>query len=103
MTRVKTAIGSTLLLIVSVTLAFAAGELLLRLKNSSMTNYDIEMWRYAKELKFRSNDPLMAFEHVKSTSALLQSVKIRTNEWGLRGGPVPPRNPNVRRILVLGG
>jgi lysophospholipase L1-like esterase len=103
MTRVKTAIGSALLLIVSVTLAFAAGEFLLRLKNSSMTNYDIEMWRYAKELKFRSSDPLMAFEHVKSSSALLQSVTIRTNEWGLRGGPVSPRNPDVRRILVLGG
>jgi lysophospholipase L1-like esterase len=103
MTRVKTTIGSALLLIVSVTLAFAAGELLLRLKNSSMTNYDIEMWRYAKELKFRSSDPLMAFEHVKSSSALLQSVTIRTTEWGLRGGPVPPRNPNGRRILVLGG
>jgi hypothetical protein len=29
-------------------------EGMLRLKNSSMRNYDIEMWRYAKELKFRS-------------------------------------------------
>ncbi|HEX3943020.1 MAG TPA: SGNH/GDSL hydrolase family protein, partial [Rhizomicrobium sp.] len=69
----------------------------------SMTNYDIEMWRYAKELKVRSDDPLIAFEHVRNSSALLQSVTIRTNEWGLRGGPVAPRDPNLRRILVLGG
>ena len=37
-----------------------------------------------------------------STSAVLQSVEIRTNEWGLRGGPVPPPQSGQRRILVLG-
>lgn len=82
--------------------ALSAAELVLRMKNSSMKNYDIENWRYAKELKVKSMDPDLGREHVKNASALLQSVEIRLNEWGLRGGPVripPPK----RRILFLGG
>lgn len=82
--------------------ALSAAELVLRIKNSSMKNYDIENWRYAKELKVKSMDPDLGREHVKNASALLQSVEIRLNEWGLRGGPVripPPK----RRILFLGG
>ena len=35
-------------------------------------------------------------------SAVLELVEIRTNEWGLRGGPVPPFVPGQRRILFLG-
>jgi lysophospholipase L1-like esterase len=90
-------------MISSVTLALGAGELVLRVKNSSMKTYDIEMWRYAKELKVRSDDPQLDFDHVKSKSAVLQNVTIRLNEWGLRGGPVPPPAPGGRRILFLGG
>lgn len=77
-------------------------ELFLRVKNSSMKNYDIEMWRYAQALKRRSDNPLLGHEHVKSASAQLQSVEVRTNEWGLRGGPAPPASAGERRILFLG-
>jgi lysophospholipase L1-like esterase len=34
---------------------------------------------------------------------LLESVDVRLNEWGLRGGPVEPLPPGGRRILFLGG
>ena len=78
---------SAILFCLSTALALAAAEAVLRIKNSSMTNYDIEMWRYAKELKVPSQDPKLGHEHIKNTSALLQSVEIRINEWGLRGGP----------------
>jgi lysophospholipase L1-like esterase len=94
---------SAILFCLSTALAIAAAEAVLRIKNSSMTNYDIEMWRYAKELKVPSQDPKLGHEHIKNASALLQSVDIRINEWGLRGGPVAARDPNIRRILVLGG
>jgi lysophospholipase L1-like esterase len=98
----KNAIFSVVLLAVSTIVALGVGEAVLRVKNSSMRNYDIEMWRYAKELKVRSENPHLGHEHVPSREALLQSVKIRTNEWGLRGGPVPPVQPGTRRILFLG-
>lgn len=91
-----------MLLVVSTTVAVAIGELVLRIKNSSMQNYDIEMWRYAKELKTRSENPLLGHEHVPDSGATLQSVEIRTNELGLRGGPLVPAGANSRRILFLG-
>src|SRR4051812_21239628 len=77
--------------------ALLASEAIIRVKNSSMTNYDIEMWRYARELKVKSSDPSLDFEHLKNKTALLQSVEIRLNEWGLRGDPVPPASPDKRR------
>ena len=67
-----------------------------------MKNYDIEMWRYALELKKRSDIPLLGHEHIPSKSALLQSVEIRINERGLRGAATPPLMPDKRRILFLG-
>jgi lysophospholipase L1-like esterase len=67
-----------------------------------MKNYDIEMWRYALELKKRSDIPELGHEHIPSKTALLQSVEIRINERGLRGGPIPPAPNGKRRILFLG-
>jgi lysophospholipase L1-like esterase len=93
---------SIALLLFSVVVALLIGEGILRIKNSSMTNYDIEMWRYARELKVRSADPSLDFEHLKNKSAILQNVEIRLNDWGLRGGPVTPAGPGTRRILFLG-
>ncbi len=61
------------------------------------------MWRYAKELKVRSHDPVIDFDHVRNASAVLEQVAIRTNAWGLRGAEIPPPDPKVRRILFLGG
>lgn len=88
--------------LVSIAFALALGEGILRLKNSTMKNYDIEMWRYALELKERSDIPALGHEHVTSKSALLQSVEIRINERGLRGGPIPTAPNGKRRILFLG-
>ena len=92
---------SSALFLLSTIVALALAEGILRVKNSSMKNYDIEMWRYAKELKLPSPDPKLGHDHVKQSEAVLQSVKIRLNEWGLRGGPVAA-HPS-RRILFLGG
>jgi lysophospholipase L1-like esterase len=99
----KQALFSALLFIFSVAVAAVAAEGILRLKNSSMKNYDIEMWRYARELKTPSPRPELGHDHITDASALLQSVVIRTNEWKLRGGPVAPRGQVDRRILFLGG
>ncbi len=96
-------IFSLILVVFSVTVALVMGEVVLRVKNRAMNTYDIEMWRYAKELKAKSGDPELDFDHVKSKAATLQKVEIRLNEWGLRGGPVTPLPPGGRRILFLGG
>lgn len=99
----KRLLFSVTLIVFSVVVSLGLGEAVLRLKNSSMATYDIEMWRYAKDLKVRSSDPHLDFDHVKSKSSVLQNVTIRLDEWGLRGGPVEPLPPGGRRILFLGG
>ena len=85
-----------------ITIALFMGEGLLILKNKDMKNYDIEMWRYAKLITQRSSDPILGHEHRRNRKATLQSVQIRTNNFGLRG-PDIDINPSVeRRILFLG-
>jgi lysophospholipase L1-like esterase len=100
--KLRSTLISLMLLVVSTCVALGACEAFLRLKNASMHNYDIEMWRYARLLKHRSDAPLLVFEHAPDKSAVLESVDIRINDWGLRGGPVPPLAPGQRRILFLG-
>jgi len=99
---VKNILSSVVLFAISVLVALGVGEAALRFKNADMRNYDIEMWRYALELKKRSDDPVLGHDHQASKSATLQSVEIRTNELGLRGGPTPPVVSGQRRILFLG-
>ena len=97
------AVVGAVTLVVSVVVSLAIAEGVLRLQNSSMNNYDIEMWRYGKELKIPSENPLLGNEHKRFASAMLQSVQIRLNDWGLRGKPVRFSTPGNRRILFLGG
>lgn len=99
----KSGFFSAILIVFSLVVSLAAGEAVLRLKNRSMTTYDIEMWRYARDLKAQSDDPHLDFDHVKSKSSVLQNVTIRLNEWGLRGGAVEPMPAGGRRVLFLGG
>lgn len=103
MSRIRSGVISTALMVLSITVCLFGAEGLLRIKNSSMTNYDIEMWRYSNELKRKSDDPALDFDHLHSKSALLQNTVIRLNSWGLRGPEVAPLQPSERRILFLGG
>ncbi len=66
-------------------IALLIAEGFLRLKNSDMSNYDIEMWKYSNELKQLSDNELIGHIHKNNSSAILQSVEIRTNSLGLRG------------------
>src|SRR6266446_2988779 len=103
MTKFRSILLSAGLTFVSVIVCIAAGEGMLRVKNSSMKSYDVEMWRYANELKVKVDDPALDFDHVRNRSAVLQGVNIHLNDSGLRGPDL--QNPaNIeRRILLLGG
>lgn len=99
---IKKRLISFSVVILSVVVAFFAAEGILRAKNASMKNYDIEMWKYALKLKQPSINPLIGHEHIPNQSATLQSVRIRTNEFGLRGKSIPLKSTADRRILFLG-
>ena len=100
-TTTKVALAAVMV-IISTAIAVALAEGILRLKNASMKNYDIEMWRYALELKKRSDIQILGHEHIPSRSAILQSVEIRINDRGLRGGAIEKLEPGKRRVVFLG-
>lgn len=91
---------NALVVIITLLISVVLLEVGLRVKNLNMRNYDIEMWKYSKELKFRSDDPVLGHEHVKNDTAVLQSTEFRTNSFGMRGAE--PRDDADRRILFLG-
>jgi len=101
--RARIFISGALTVILTLLICTAAAEGVLRLKNASMRNYDVEMWRYSRELKFASELAVLGHEHQPNAKAMLQSVEIRTNAWGLRGGAVSETPaPGRRRVLMLG-
>lgn len=99
----KEILFSIILLMFSSLISLFGAEIIIRLKNSKMDNYDIEMWRYSNLLKRKSNNLLMDFEHQKNKTAKLQKVDIRINNFGLRGADVSAKKSSERRILFLGG
>ena len=89
---------STFIFALLVSIAFV--EVALIFLNSNGKNYNIEMWKYSKELKTKSPIPEISHEHKKSSEALLQGVRIRTNSYGMRGDE--PASEFDRRILFIG-
>ena len=86
---------------ISVFISLALSEGFLRVKNYDMKNYDIEMWKYAKKLKRPSPNPMLGHEHINNSSAVLQSVEISINNFGMRGKEILNKNER-NRILFLG-
>jgi lysophospholipase L1-like esterase len=65
--------------------------------------YDIEMWKYAKQLKRESAIGDLGHEHVPGSSAFLMGAAVQINQRGLRDREFPLEKPEgVYRILVLG-
>jgi len=93
---------NTSLVVVALCLGALIGEGLLVLKNRDMKNYDIEMWHYGRLLKIKSADPVLGHEHRINAEAMLQSVQIRTNNFGMRGPDIQVHCPKNRRVLFLG-
>lgn len=101
MNKFKQALLSISLFLMSILVTLFIGEGFLRLKNSDMNNYDIEMWKYAKKLKRQSSNPILGHEHIENSVAILQSAEISTNNYGLRGNQVLNKK-DKNRILFLG-
>jgi hypothetical protein len=72
-------------------------EICLRIINSDMKNYDIEMWKYAKELK--TSHPDLGHIHKANSSAILQNVQIKLNSLGMRSEQI---QEDKEKIVFLG-
>ena len=90
---IKLVLYQFLILITSIVII----EGIIRFINSDMKNYDIEMWRYANELKIQ--DPVLGHKHISDKTEILQGVEIKLNSKGMRSAEF---NVNDKKILFLG-
>ena len=93
---------NAVLFLVTAAVGLLCTEALLRIKNLDQKNYQIEMWRYARLLKQKSDDPALGHVHVPGRSARLQGVQIRINSLGMRGAEPDLKDTGKKRILFLG-
>ena len=65
--------------------------------------FDLEMWKYALEVKGISSDPLIGHDHRPNRHAFLMGVQFDTNSKGLRDREFSYEKPPGRlRIMMLG-
>jgi len=93
-----------LLIIISSIFIIVVCELFLRLKHSIIPNYDIEMWKYSKKLKVKSENKKIGHIHIPNKEAILQKVKIRINNIGIRGDDIDLNNLGIyeKKIIFIG-
>jgi lysophospholipase L1-like esterase len=97
----RTAIVLTPLL--TIVLLFGLLEIVVRVFIDDGMNFDLEMWKYANQVKQRSADPLIGHEHRPNAHAHLMGVDVDINSLGYRGREMSiNRAPGVRRIVMLG-
>ena len=103
MTEKRNALFSALSAVfISLLFCFLLGELGARLWTASHPVYDVEMWKYAKLLKKKLDDPVLRYGHLQGDADLM-GVRLRINGKGLRGREYPyEKSDRSFRILVLG-
>lgn len=75
---------SIILSVFSICVAILSCEIILRVKHSIIPNYDIEMWKYAKQLKIQVKDKNIGHVHVPNEQGIFQKTNISTNSFGQR-------------------
>ncbi|MFH1319497.1 MAG: SGNH/GDSL hydrolase family protein [Bacteroidota bacterium] len=92
-----------ILLIINLFIIFLVIEIGLRIYSGFIMMYDIEMYKYAKKLKRKSNVPGLVHEHIPNSEAELMGVNFKINSLGFRDEELPAeKGKNEYRIFVLG-
>ena len=65
--------------------------------------YELEMWKYATEVKVRDFRPDIGHRHRSNAQATLMGEDVRTNAYGFRGPEIADKPaPGVARIAFVG-
>lgn len=100
MTRILFSLLMTAFVVVIIA---ASVEIFTRTAIDDGYQFDLEMWKYAKQVKRKSDDPLIGHEHQPNSAGHLMGVDVEINSKGLRDYEYAyERTPGVERILMLG-
>ena len=77
-------------------------EIALRIYTHYSIFYDIEMTRYANQIKIPSDNPKIGHVHKPGSEAELMGVNVKINADGLRDKDYPVNRGKEYRIVVLG-
>ncbi len=98
----KIALNVILILAASL-LCLLAFEGLARLALDDGMLYELEMWKYAREIKERDTRPDVGHRHRPNAQAQLMGVMVQTDSLGMRGKDIPVAAPEgVARIAFVG-
>jgi lysophospholipase L1-like esterase len=98
----KVALNLLLILVASLLCLFAV-EGLTRLVLDDGMLYELEMWKYAREVKMRDTRPDLGHRHRPQAQARLMGVDVRTDSRGLRGAEIADKPASgVARIAFVG-
>lgn len=78
-------------------------EVVCRLIFAKTVSYDVEMWRYARDVKTTGLTPGLRFEHRPNVCAQLMGVTVEISSDGLRDREFSMKKPSATfRIAVVG-
>ena len=99
----KFVLKNVLLVLAVVVFCLAAFEGLTRLILDDGMLYELEMWKYASNVKERDYRPDIGHRHRANASAHLMGVPVRTNAQGFRSDAIGEQAaPGVARIAFVG-
>lgn len=82
---------------------WGAAEVVCRLVFIRVVTYDVEMWRYAREVKVSGLTPGLRFEHMPNAHTHLMGVDVVINADGLRDREIPrQKTTGTLRVAVVG-
>lgn len=85
----------------SISFALIICEVSVRLLYPAISNYNLEMWRYAKDMKMPVNKTNLPFHHYPNSAGDFYGVEIKTNDIGFRDKAIDAKK-NKKRILFIG-
>lgn len=104
---ISTIVGGILkntgLLAAALAVCALASEGMVRLFIDDGRSYELEMWKYARDVKVRDLRPAFGHRHAPHRQARLMGVDVRTNRYGIRGPEIEQTAaPGVARIAFVG-
>ena len=88
-----------LTILISTIISLLFIEIFTRILIDDGMNYEIEMMKYAKNMKVVSENKEIGIEHKKNSKSFLMGAKVELNNYGFRNSKI---SENSRKILMLG-